>query len=99
MAAREFRPIIETMGSNHAMERTAGRSALPLSMTSTFNPQPCAPSPAIDRSSDNRKQINEEAVFVTGSLILQRIKLKGSVRRRSHQPGSSIVVRSTERDA
>jgi hypothetical protein len=58
------------------MQRTAGRSALPLSMTSTFNPQPCAPSPAIDRSSDNRRQINEEAVFVTGSLIPQRIKLK-----------------------
>jgi hypothetical protein len=56
------------------MERTAGRSALQLSMTSTFNPQPCAPSPAIDRSSGNRRQINE--VFVTSSLIPQRIKLK-----------------------
>ncbi len=33
--------------SNHAMQRTAGRSAFPLSMTSTFNLQPRAPSPAV----------------------------------------------------
>ncbi len=33
--------------SNQAMQRTAGRSAFPLAMTSTFNPQPRAPSPAV----------------------------------------------------
>ena len=33
--------------SNQAMQRTAGRSAFPLSMTSTFNLQPRAPSPAV----------------------------------------------------
>jgi hypothetical protein len=32
---------------NQAMQRTVGRSAFPLSMTSTFNPQPHAPSPAV----------------------------------------------------
>ena len=32
---------------NQAMQRTAGRSAFPLSMTSTINPQPRAPSPAV----------------------------------------------------
>ena len=33
--------------SNQAMQRTAGRSALPLSMTSTFHLQPHSPSPAV----------------------------------------------------
>jgi len=33
--------------SIQAMQRTAGRSAFPLSMTSTFNPQPRSPSPAV----------------------------------------------------
>jgi hypothetical protein len=33
--------------SNHAMQRTAGRSAFPLSMTSTFNQQRRALSPAV----------------------------------------------------
>ncbi len=32
---------------NQAIQRTAGRSAFPLSMTSTFNRQRCAPSPAV----------------------------------------------------
>jgi hypothetical protein len=32
---------------NQTMQRTAGRSAFPLSMTSTFDPQPHAPSPAV----------------------------------------------------
>jgi hypothetical protein len=33
--------------SNQAMQRTAGSFAFPLSTTSTFNPQPSAPSPAV----------------------------------------------------
>jgi hypothetical protein len=33
--------------SNQAMQRTAGRSVFPLSMTSTSNPQPRSPSPAV----------------------------------------------------
>ena len=33
--------------SNQAMQRTAGRSAFPSAMTSTLNPQPHAPSPAV----------------------------------------------------
>jgi hypothetical protein len=33
--------------SNHAIQRTAGRSAFQLSMTSTFNPQPRTLSPAV----------------------------------------------------
>ena len=32
---------------NQAMQRTAGRAAFPLSVTSTFNPQPRSPSPAV----------------------------------------------------
>ena|SRR5213082_1986788 len=31
---------------------------------------------ARDRSSESKKQVNGEAVFVTGSLIPQRVKLK-----------------------
>jgi hypothetical protein len=30
----------------------------------------------LDRSSENKKPIKQEAVFVTGSLIPQRVKLK-----------------------
>src|SRR5437588_5027013 len=30
----------------------------------------------LDRSSESKKQTNEKAVFVTGSLIPQRVKLK-----------------------
>jgi hypothetical protein len=30
----------------------------------------------LDRGSENNKQVNQEAVFVTGSLIPQRVKLK-----------------------
>jgi hypothetical protein len=30
----------------------------------------------LDQASENKKQVNEQAVFVTGSLIPQRIKLK-----------------------
>ena len=37
----------DTRQPNQAMQRTAGRSAFPLSMTSTFNQQPHAPSPAV----------------------------------------------------
>ena len=36
-----------SMKSNQALQRTAGRSAFLLSMTSTFNQQPHAPSPAV----------------------------------------------------
>ena len=38
---------VATNASNQAMQRTAGRSAFPLSMPSTFNLQPHAPSPAV----------------------------------------------------
>jgi hypothetical protein len=30
----------------------------------------------LDRSSENKKHVNGEAIFVTGSLIPQRVKLK-----------------------
>jgi hypothetical protein len=43
--------------------------------TGTFGGIALAGQP-VDRSSVNQKQVNEEAVFVTGSLIPQRIKLK-----------------------
>ncbi|MGI9087113.1 MAG: hypothetical protein ACR2HH_05130 [Chthoniobacterales bacterium] len=43
---RRVRPAA-TPASNHAMQRTAGRSAFPLSMISTFNLQPRALSPAV----------------------------------------------------
>ena len=33
--------------SNQAMQLTAGRSEFALNVTSTFNPQPCSPSPAV----------------------------------------------------
>jgi membrane protease YdiL (CAAX protease family) len=39
--------LARTERPNQAMQRTAGRSAFPLSMTSTFNPQPRALSPAV----------------------------------------------------
>ena len=37
----------ERIRPNHAMQRTAGRSAFQLSMSSTFNLQRCAPLPAL----------------------------------------------------
>ena len=45
--AAPMKPVGGTQSSNQAMQRTAGRSAFSLPMTSTFNLQPHALSPAV----------------------------------------------------